>query len=347
MDFNSLIAKEYTFSILAAVGTYLAIWIVKNIGIVRLRRISAYTDTYVDDLVLNVLSQTKHYFMLGVSLYVGFQLTHFDKMYGKHADKAFIILVALQAIKWSREAVASWVDFTVKKKNDDPSVKTTMGFIGLIMKFVMIVAVLLFALNNLGVNVSTFIAGLGVGGIAIALATQNILGDLFSSLSIVLDKPFVVGDFIAFGDWNGTVEHVGLKTTRVRSLSGEQIVVSNSNLLSARIRNFKRMQERRVLFTVGITYGTKVDNLKTAPGIIEGIIKKYDKTRFDRSNFLNYGPSSLDIETVYWFLSSDFNEYAVTHEKILLDIYAAFENAGLDFAFPTQTIILQKNQSDF
>lgn len=346
MDIKSILNQEYSLAVLAAIGTYLAIWIVKNIGIVRLRKISAYTDTYLDDLVLNVLSQTKHFFMIGVSLFVGFQLTHFDKEYGGHADKFFIILVALQAIKWAKEGVASWVDFTVKKKNDDPSVRTTMGFIGLIMKFVVIVAILLFALNNLGVNVSTFIAGLGVGGIAIALATQNILGDLFSSLSIVLDKPFVVGDFIAFGDWNGTVEHVGLKTTRVRSLSGEQIVVSNSNLLSNRIRNFKRMQERRVVFTVGITYGTKPEILKKAPTIIEEIIRRHEKTNFDRSHFLNYGPSSLDIETVYKFLSSDFNEYAHTHQKILLDIYEAFDANGLEFAFPTQTIIIQKDQSD-
>lgn len=346
MDIKSILNQEYSLAVLAAIGTYLGIWIVKNVGIVRLRKISAYTDTYLDDLVLNVLSQTKQYFMIGVSLFVGFQLTHFDKEYGSHANKFFIVLVALQAIKWAREAVASWVDFTVKKKNDDPSVRTTMGFIGLIMKFVVIVAILLFALNNLGVNVSTFIAGLGVGGIAIALATQNILGDLFSSLSIVLDKPFVVGDFIAFGDWNGTVEHVGLKTTRVRSLSGEQIVVSNSNLLSARIRNFKRMQERRVVFTVGVTYGTKRENLKKAPGLIKDIIDRQDRARFDRSHFLTYGPSSLDIETVYWILSSEFNDYADIHQKVLLEINEAFENNGLDFAFPTQTIYLQKSQSD-
>jgi small-conductance mechanosensitive channel len=346
MNTELLLSKDVYYPLLVAIGTYFGLWLLKNIGIVKLKKVSSKTETYLDDLVLNVLSQTKHYFMLGASLYAGFQLMHLDKEYGSVADKVFVVLFSIQAIKWSREAVASWVDFTVQKKNNDPSVKTTMGFIGLIIKFVIIAAILLFGLNNLGVNVSTFIAGLGVGGIAIALATQNILGDLFSSLSIVLDKPFVVGDFINFGDWNGTVEHVGLKTTRVRSLSGEQIVVSNSNLLSARIRNFKRMQERRIVFTVGVTYSTKRDNLKKAPALIEEIIKRQDRTRFDRSHFLNYGPSSLDIETVYWILSPEFLDYANIHQAVLLEINEAFEKNGLDFAFPTQTIYLQKSQSD-
>lgn len=343
MNTEMIFSREVFLPLLTAIGTYLALWIVKKFGIVRLKKISAHTSTYLDDLVLNVLNETKQYFMIGASLYAGFQLMHLDKQYGAHADKVFIVLVALQAIKWAREAVESWVVFTVKKKNDDPSVKTTMGFIGLIMKFAMIAAILLFALNNLGVNVSTFIAGLGVGGIAIALATQNILGDLFSSLSIVLDKPFVVGDFISYGDWNGTIEHVGLKTTRVRSLTGEQIIVSNSSLLSNRIRNFKRMVERRVVFTVGVTYSTKRENLKKAPLLIREIVEKQGRTRFERSHFLNYGPSSLDIETVYWVLSPEYADYVDIHQSVLLEINEAFEKNDLDFAFPTQTVYLQKS----
>lgn len=345
MNTEILFSKEVYYPLMIAAGTYIGLWLIKNIGIVRLKKVSAYTDTYVDDLVLDVLNVTRQYFMIGASLYVGFLALHMGTKYSSIANKIFIVLVALQSITWGKEAVISWVNFTIKKKNNEPSVATTMNFIGIIMKFVVIVAVLLFALNNLGVNVSTFIAGLGVGGIAIALATQNILGDLFSSLSIVLDKPFVVGDFINFGDWMGTVENVGLKTTRVRSLTGEQIVVSNSNLLSARIKNYKRMQERRVAFTLGLTYSTKRENLKKAPGLIEEIVKKYDQTRFDHAHFINYGAFSLDVEVVYFVLSAEYNEYADIHQNILLDIHEVFEKNELEFAFPTQTLIMEKGQT--
>lgn len=341
-----LLSRQVYLPVLVTLGTYLFLFVLKKFGISRLRRISATTETYLDDLVLNVLSVTRHYFMITASFYAGVQFAKLPKAYQSWDEKIFIVILTIQAISWAREAVASWVDFTVKKKNDDPSVRTTMGFIGLILKFVIIAAILLFALNNLGVNVSTFIAGLGVGGIAIALATQNILGDLFSSLSIVLDKPFIVGDFITVEDWMGTVEHVGLKTTRIRSLSGEQIIVSNTNLLSAKINNFKRMQERRILFRLGVTYQTKRENLKKAPSLIEEVIRKYENTRFDRSHFLNYGAFSLDIDTVYFVLSPEFIDYADVHQKILLDIHEAFEKNGLEFAYPTQTLFIEKNNSE-
>src|SRR5690606_14999637 len=142
----------------------------------------------------------------------------------------------------------------------------------------------------------------------------------------------------------GTIEHIGLKTTRIRSLSGEQIVVSNTDLLSSKIRNFKRMQQRRVVFQLGVTYSTKRENLLKAPRLIKEIITSYEKTKFDRAHFLKYGAYSLDIEVVYIFLSSDYNEYADLHEKILLDIHKAFESNELEFAFPTQSIFVERTE---
>lgn len=344
MSLDVLFSSEVYIPVLLALGTYIGLWVLKNIGIVHLQKISVTTENYIDDLVLNVLGVTRHFFILGVALFAGFQALHLDKTHGHYADYVFVILLAIQTIIWGNEAVRSWVEITIQRKNNDPSVRTSLGFIGVILKFALITVVILFALNNLGVNVTTFIAGLGVGGIAIALATQNILGDLFSSLSIVLDKPFVVGDFVSLGAETGTIEHVGLKTTRIRSLSGEQIIVSNSDLLRSKIRNFKRMQERRVNFKLGLTYSTKRDNLRKAPGIIESIIKKYDNTRFDRAHFLNYGAYSLGVDVVYIILSSDFNVYANTHEKILLEIGDAFDELGIQMAFPTQTIIVDKKE---
>lgn len=345
MELDYVVSHYFFIPASIVVATYVVIWAVKNIGISRLKVVSAKTDNIVDDIVLNVLQQTKNFFMLGASLFAGFQSLELDQTHGYIADRIFIVLIAIQAIIWCNEAVRSWVEVTLARKNDDPSLKTSMGFIQIILKFVLVVAVVLFALNNLGVNITTFIAGLGVGGIAIALATQNILGDLFSSLSIVLDKPFIVGDSISLGEWQGTIENIGLKTTRIRSINGEQIVVSNSDLLSSKIRNFKRMDERRVVFTLGLTYDAKRPQLRMAKSLVEEIIKKYPKTRFDRAHFLKYGASSLDIEVVYIFLSPDFAQYADTHESILLDINDAFAENNLEFAFPTQTLIVQNQKT--
>ncbi len=338
---------RYYIPLFIAVGVYLLLWLVKNVLISRLKRISAHTETYIDDVILIALDKTRQYFMIGTAVYSGFQASPFDtKKYGPVADKLFIILLAVQVVIWGMKAISSWFEFALAKKNDDPSVKTTFGFLGLLIKFGFIAGVFLFALSNIGYNVSTFIAGLGVGGIAIALATQNILGDLFSSLSIVVDKPFIVGDFINLGEWQGTVEHVGLKTTRIRGLGGEQIIVSNSDLLSSKIRNFKRMVERRVKFELGVTYQTRRDNLKLTTTLIEEIIKKEERARFERAHFVRFGASSLDFEIVYWINTPEYQDYADIHQRILFAIHEAFEKHELEFAYPTQTLFLRPNQPE-
>lgn len=333
----------YYLSPAIAVAAYLVLWAIKNILVVKLQNLSAATDTILDDIVLKVLEKTRHFFILSFSLYLGFMALHLEKKYLIIGHRIFLLILGWQVIVWGKQAIDSWMLMTLKKKADDGSLKTTLGFSGLLLKFLFAAAVVLFILNNIGVNVSTFIAGLGVGGIAIALATQNILSDLFSSLSIVLDKPFIVGDFISLGDWMGTIEKVGLKTTRIRSLTGEQIVISNSDLLSSRIRNFKRMQERRIVFQLGVTYQTKRADLKRAPEIIKDIIVTEPMARFDRTHFFRFGSSSLDLEIVYWVLSADYNSYADVHQRILFAIHEAFENNNLSFAYPTQTLFLENS----
>jgi small-conductance mechanosensitive channel len=340
---SQFLDPRYYIPLFIAVAVYLVLWVVKDVVINRLRKISTNTSTYVDDVILITLDKTKHWFIMFTSVYVGFQTSPFDtKKYGPVADKIYIVIFALQVILWGKQAIVSWLDFELQKKNNDPSVKTTFGFLGLLLKFMFIVAVVLFALNNLGFNVSTFITGLGVGGIAIALATQNILGDLFSSLSIVMDKPFIVGDFINLGEWQGTVEYIGLKTTRIRSISGEQIIISNSDLLASKIRNHKRMSERRVIFQLGITYYTTREQIKAAPRLIEGIIKSEKDARYERAHFMRFGASSLDIEVVYWVTSPEFMIHADLQQRVLLGIHEVFEKEGIEFAYPTQTLYIEK-----
>ena len=200
----------------------------------------------------------------------------------------------------------------------------------------------LVALDNLGIDVTALITGLGIGGVAIALATQNILGDLFASLSIMLDKPFVVGDFIRSGDHLGTVERIGLKTTRLRSLTGEQLIFSNNDLLQSRLRNYKRMAERRVLFRIGVTYQTPAGQLEAIPMMVRGIIESVGTVRVDRAHFAAFGDSSYDFEFVYYVLSPDYNVYMDVQQAINLTIVRAFERERIEFAYPTRTLFLQR-----
>ena len=202
---------------------------------------------------------------------------------------------------------------------------------------------LILFLENMGIKVNTLIAGLGIGGLALAFAAQAVLADIFCFFTIFFDKPFEIGDFIIVGPQMGTVEHIGIKTTRLRTLDGEQLLFSNTDLTNSRIRNFKTMEERRVLFVLGVTYSTTYDQLKEIPGILKKIIANIPETTFGRTHFVSYGAYSLNFEIAYYVLSSDFDKYLDIHQEVNLRIKEEFEKLGIHFAFPTQTLHLQNN----
>jgi small-conductance mechanosensitive channel len=199
-------------------------------------------------------------------------------------------------------------------------------------------------LENIGVAINTLIAGVGVGGIAVAFAAQAILGDIFCFFSIFFDRPFEIGDFIVAGSHSGTVEHIGLKTTRLRTLDGEQLIFSNTDLTTSRIQNYKRMEQRRVLFKLGVTYDTPADTLREIPDMIRQIIVSMPDTSFSRSHFAAFGDYSLIFETAYFILSSDFGKYMDIHQQVNLAIKKAFEDKGIKFALPTTTVQLHENR---
>lgn len=254
-----------------------------------------------------------------------------------------VVAIALQVFIWSR-VVIEWsvqrymIRRTTKGGEPDPSLLGavhTFRFVGQALAALLVV---LLALENLGIDVTALIAGLGIGGIAVALAAQNFLGDLFGSLSITLDKPFVVGDFVIVGTEMGTIEHIGLKTTRVRSLSGEQLVFSNSDLLKSRIRNFKRMKERRANFGFGVTYQTSADKLARIPGIVKELVEGQPNVRFDRCHFVRFGESTLEFEVVYYVALPDMLSHLDRLQSILLGVVRRFESEKIDFAYPTRTL---------
>ena len=205
-------------------------------------------------------------------------------------------------------------------------------------------ATLLFVFDNLGINITAFVASLGIGGVAIALAAQSVLGDAFSSFAIFMDKPFQVGDFIIVGDLLGTVENVGFKTTRIRSLGGEQLIFSNSDLTSSRIKNYKRMRERRIVFSVGVVYQTPVEKVKAISPMIKRVIDEHQNARFDRAHFKSFGDFALIYEVVFYVLRPDYNTYMDVQQSINFRLMEEFQKAELEFAYPTQQLYVTTNE---
>ena len=231
--------------------------------------------------------------------------------------------------------------YFAKKGKEVTSDRSLTGILAVLRIAIWALAFVVF-LDNLGFKISALIAGLGIGGIAIALAAQAVLGDLFSYFAILFDRPFEVGDFIILDQYLGTIEHIGIKTTRIRSLGGEQVILSNTDLTSSRVRNYKRMGKRRVSFKLGVTYQTPLEKLKVMPGIIEKIIKGVKDTTFDRAHFFSYGDFNLVFEIIYYVMSRDYNKYMDTQQEINFAIKKEFEARGIEFAYPTQTLYINK-----
>ena len=332
---------------LLAVAIVAFVWFVLRVAmrvlIRRLRSFAAKTPGRFDDLLVELLAKTKFLFILVVSFYAGSLLLVLPSAAEAALHALFILALLVQAGYWGDGVVTFWIRRTAQRKmEDDAATATSLAALGFVAKIAIWAIVLLLALDNFGIDITALIAGLGIGGIAIALAVQNILGDLFASLSIIVDKPFVIGDFIVVGELMGNVERIGLKTTRVRSLSGEQIIFSNSDLLSSRVRNYKRMYERRIVFSVGVTYETPLDVLEEIPETVRGIIDAQPDVRFDRCHFKSFGGFSLDFEAVYYVLLSDYNVYMDRQQTINLAIMRAFEDQGIEFAYPTQTLYVSR-----
>lgn len=306
----------------------------------RLERMAKSTETLFDDFFVEVLSATRFLFAALVGLYVGNHFLELGSRYHHAVDQIFVAALILQAGLWANRALAFWLSrrFETGDAQDAGARAMTQSLLSFLGRVVLWALVALLALDNLGLNVTALVTSLGIGGIAVALAVQNVLGDLFASLAISIDKPFVIGDFIIVDDLMGTVEHVGLKTTRIRSLSGEQIVFSNNYLLKCRIRNYKRMQERRVVFAIGLTYSTIAPILELVPSLIRKAVEAQAKARFDRAHFKGFGPSSLDFELVYYVQEPDFGLYMDIQQAINLQLVREFAERKIDFAFPTQTL---------
>lgn len=322
------------------ITSYLLAWVVRTVIAARLKKWASRTTTQLDDLLVTIVDDIRIWLIAPALVYFasrGMVLTD-------QAERAIYLVamfgVAVQLIMSSRLLIDFGLGALLARNKlpdgaPDPTLTSSLGVLRVIAMLVIGSIVVLLALDNLGVEIKPLLAGLGIGGIAVALALQNLLGDLFGSLSILLDKPFVVGDFIVVGNEKGTVERIGIKTTRVRALSGEQLVFSNSDLLNGRLHNFKRMQERRIVFTISVTYETPQEKLREINDIIKQAIADQQLTRLDRCHLKAFGAYSLDFEVVYFVLSAEFGQYMNIQQAINFAIIAEFAKRKIDFAYPT------------
>lgn len=325
-----------------AVGLTIGLRLLVKLVLRRLRRLAMRTDTQIDDIAAAVLANTKTWAMLFAGIWLGARYLELPQPVDDALRLLAVLVVTFQLGAWGNVVIAQVIRNRVQSAIDhDPATATTVAALGFLGRIALWSVLVLMAVSNLGIEIGPVLTGLGVGGIAVALAVQNVLGDLFASLSIVLDKPFVIGDFINIDGFAGTIEHVGLKTTRIRSLTGEQLVFSNSDLLKSRIRNYKRMQERRILFLIGVIYQTPREVAARIPDMIRETIEAEAQTRFDRAHFKAFGPSSLDFEAVYWVLSPEYKDYMDIQQRLNLEIMRRFEEEGIEFAYPTQTLFVQ------
>jgi small-conductance mechanosensitive channel len=339
-EFLGNMPSHWILATLIALAFYFGVSLFRRILVNRLRVLAIRTSTQLDDLVVHVIDKTNTWTILILAIFFA-SLSLDLGSFAIILRKIMTISVFIQIGIWASTLLAGILKQWSSRHSENASHATVAIAIGFLGKMVIWSLILLLMLDNLGVKVMSLMAGLGVGGIAVALAVQRILGDLLSSISIILDKPFEIGDFIIVGESMGNVEHIGLKTTRLRSLSGEQLIISNSDLLSSRVRNYKRMSERRIAFNIGVTYQTTREQLEAIPKIIQTSIEKQEHLRFERCHLKSFASFAIDFECIYWVKLPDMVTYLDAQQAINLELYSEFAQKGINFAYPTQTVFLR------
>lgn len=296
------------------------------------------------DVVGAVIRNTNRLVVVVIALWMASRTLPWRGLLHGFLDGALTVALWIQLGLWANAVLGRVLQRNrLRREEADPASLSAYGLLGFFGRVAIWLIIALSVLWALDYQIAPLIGALGVGGIAVAFALQSILADIFNSMAIILDKPFRVGDFVIVGETLGVVEQIGIKTTRIRSLSGEQTILTNSDLLGSRIRNFKRMLERRVAFTFGVIYQTPARQLERIPAMVREIIEGIERTRFDRAHFFQYGDFSLNFEVVYYVSGSDYNLYMDIQQAINLGIYRRFEEEGIEFAYPTQSVILQRS----
>ncbi len=339
--------QQYAIALTIMVGGIVLVRLFRKRLLNQLKKWAQKTETKLDDYVIRGFEKFGLPVLTFIVIYTGLSYLVFSEKADKFLDNAMVVVITLYVIRLLSSLIRLTLESFISNQEGGQEKLKQLNGIMLIINAIIWVLGLLFLFDNLGYNVTTIVAGLGIGGIAIALAAQNILGDLFNHFVIFFDRPFEVGDFITVDDKKGTVEHIGIKTTRLLSLNGEQLAFSNSDLTKSRIHNYKRMDRRRVSFNLGVVYSTTHEKLQKIPSIIKDIISSQELATFDRAHFAKFGSYSLDFEIVYFIESADYVQYMDTQQAICLGIFKAFDDEKIEFAYPTQTVMVDNQSLDY
>ena len=336
--------SRYIIALIAFLVSYGTIKLSRKIIIWQLKHIASKTKTDIDDYIIKLFEQLNWPFYMLVSVYISLKSLALTPNIDTALNYILLLTVTYYFVRTFSIVITFAANRVEKKREKEEKIHdaAVVHLIENVAKASLWIIAFVFILSNLGYNVSSLLAGFGIGGIAIALAMQNVLGDVFSSISIYFDKPFVVGDFIIVGKDIGTVKKIGIKTTRLETLQGEELVISNHELTASRIQNFKRMQRRRIVFTFGVEYDTPVSKLKKISEIVKGTIGNIKITELDRVHFFRFGESSLDFEVAYYIKSNEYNVYMDTQQQINLEIKEIFEKEKISMAYPTRTVYMHR-----
>jgi len=317
--------------------------LVRRVVAGRLRKYALRSASDVDDVIADLVERTRAWFFALIGLRVATLTLDLPERWDHRVHTALIIGGMIQGGLWASTVVRYLVDRRfarhVQAEGVSPQVtpiaQTLLRFAGLILVWAVVVLVVLSAF---GINITALVAGLGIGGVAVALAVQQVLGDILASISIIVDKPFQPGDAIQVGQMSGTVRRIGVRSTVLAGLGGEELVVSNNDLLSSRIQNFTRMRERRVVLRVGVVYTTSQELLERLPALLQAAVERREPVRFERAALVSLGESAIEYEVVYWVLTADYSVYTGIHQQLLLDLLREMRELGYDFAFPSRTL---------
>lgn len=338
LDWQAMLNESLWTNIALLLAVTLAsYWLLRGIlGIVsrRMRALAARGRLY--GFIAEMLAHTSRLLVFAFALLIGLKVVELSPRWEDMLSHGWFIALAFQLALWLDTGIRLWMDSLAH--NGRARNPVTTAIIGILFRILIWAMMLLSILANLGVNITAMVASLGIGGIAIALAVQTVLSDVLASLSIGMDKPFEIGDFVVFGEVAGTIEHIGVKTTRIRSLSGEQIVCANSDMLTRTLHNYKRMDTRRIVFKFGIAYNTPVEKVREVAALVRRVIQGIEGTRFDRAHFLAFDESQLTFEVVYIVLSADYNRYMDIQQEINLGLLQGLREMQVQFAFPTRSI---------
>lgn len=337
LEFLNNQLNDYLIAVVILICCIILIKILRRSAFKSLKKWTARTENIYDDAIIRILERDLIPIAYIASVYLAIINLTLHPILNRVIEVAVVIVSTIFAIRLFTAAIEYaiklyWITYHQNNANFEQSINALVPAIRVIAWLIGLV----FLLDNLGFDISAVIASLGIGGVAIALASQGVLQDLFSYFSILLDRPFELGDFIIVGDYLGTVEYVGIKTTRLRSIDGEQIIIANTDLTGSRIRNFKRMRQRRIVFKFGVIYETTAQQLAQIPQIVAQIIDNTENASCDRAHFAGYGEYSLNFEVVYFIDTNDYNVYMNAQQQINLAIKTEFAEHGIEFAYPTQ-----------